>query len=307
MREDNFNLDLFNKMNITSISGLITTPNGEPISRAFVTGTNSKTGETATATADMMGNYTLENLVAGSYYVQFFANGFSPEYLGKSFVWEGVKPKDAIGIISGADIVLNPVHRNGGKCEVCGLVKDKIGNPLPAAVVMLKDENDTVRGYALTDSYGLYVIDGIDCGEYKVTATKTGYASQSENILMNFNLGKQIKEFSLELSLTNLEKCGVPVVPGKVYLGNNNPSPLTTTTKINFSIPEDAFVNLSIKDSSGRLIKELVNDELTTGQYFVSWNGIDFLGKKVKPGVYSYHLSACDVELEKQIIVLNKQ
>ena len=294
-------------MNITSISGLITTPTGEPIPRAFVTGTNSKTGETITATTDMMGNYTLENLIAGSYYVQFFANGFSPEYLGKSFIWESVKPMDAIGIISGADMVLNPVYRNGGKCEVYGLVKDKLSNPLPAAIVMLKDENDTVRGYSLTDSYGLFVIDGIDCGEYKITATKTGYASQAENISMNLNAGKQTKEFSLELSLTNLEKSGVPVVPGRVYLGNNNPSPLMTTTKINFSIPEDSFVNLSIKDSSGRLLIELVNDELTIGQYFVSWNGIDFLGKKVKPGVYNYHLSACGVELEKQIIVLNKQ
>lgn len=70
-------------------------------------------------------------------------------------------------------------------------------------------------------------------------------------------------------------------------LEQNYPNPFNPTTTFAFSLPENASVRLRIYDLNGRLVEELINQQLTVGRYEVSFDGSMFAS-----GVYLYRLSA---------------
>lgn len=70
-------------------------------------------------------------------------------------------------------------------------------------------------------------------------------------------------------------------------LSQNYPNPFNPSTKIQFSIPSQDFVNLSIYDIHGRLVKVLIDQaQYSPGVYSVEWNGTNNSGQKVASGVY---------------------
>ena len=75
----------------------------------------------------------------------------------------------------------------------------------------------------------------------------------------------------------------------KIYL-SNFPNPFNPTTTIDFSIPNDSKVNLSIYNLKGQKVKTLANEQLERGNHSVVWQGKDKYGKAVGSGVYFYRL-----------------
>ncbi len=61
-------------------------------------------------------------------------------------------------------------------------------------------------------------------------------------------------------------------VPGKFALNQNYPNPFNPSTYISFSIPSNEFVTLQVFDVTGRLIAQPVNEELTSGNYEITFN-----------------------------------
>ncbi len=80
-------------------------------------------------------------------------------------------------------------------------------------------------------------------------------------------------------------------VPDKIILIGNSPNPFNPTTTIDFSIPEDSKVDVSIFNVKGQKVKTLLNKFLLKGRHQVLWNGVDNTGKAVSSGVYFYKLS----------------
>lgn len=77
------------------------------------------------------------------------------------------------------------------------------------------------------------------------------------------------------------------VIPEKFSLSQNYPNPFNPSTAIKFSIPENSFVSLKIYDINGKEISELVNRNLSRGEFEVSFNG-----GKLSSGIYFYTLRA---------------
>ena len=67
---------------------------------------------------------------------------------------------------------------------------------------------------------------------------------------------------------------------------NNYPNPFNPSTNISFSIPEDSFINLSIFDLLGNMIKNLESNYLSAGSYSTFWDGKDKHGRNVCSGIY---------------------
>jgi len=77
----------------------------------------------------------------------------------------------------------------------------------------------------------------------------------------------------------------------KPYCGlNNYPNPFNPTTTIEFSLQHNSNTELSIYNIKGQKIKNLVNNELISGQHSIIWSGDDDNGKLVSSGVYFYKL-----------------
>jgi hypothetical protein len=72
---------------------------------------------------------------------------------------------------------------------------------------------------------------------------------------------------------------------GQLTLGNNYPNPYNNQTLIPFVVPESGPVRLDIYNTSGVLIRTLVNETFPTGYYEVPFNGAGLAS-----GVYFYRL-----------------
>jgi len=70
-------------------------------------------------------------------------------------------------------------------------------------------------------------------------------------------------------------------------LSNAYPNPFNPTTTIEYSIPEESFVKLTIFNLQGNVIEQLVNENKTVGNYKIQWNS-----KTHPSGVYLYKLDA---------------
>lgn len=69
------------------------------------------------------------------------------------------------------------------------------------------------------------------------------------------------------------------------------PNPFNPTTTISFIIPNDGNINLSIYNTKGQKIINLINNELDAGKYSIIWNGDNELGESVSSGVYLYQIN----------------
>lgn len=70
----------------------------------------------------------------------------------------------------------------------------------------------------------------------------------------------------------------------------NYPNPFNPTTSIRFSLPSDGFVELSIYNIQGQLVRQLISGFQNAGQHEVIWNSRNNEGLNVASGIYLYRL-----------------
>jgi len=78
------------------------------------------------------------------------------------------------------------------------------------------------------------------------------------------------------------------------------PNPITTTTTICFSLPQNSHVTLKVYDSLGREIATLVDGELNQGEHSVVFDA-----KNLSTGVYFLSLRAGNI-LQQKIMMIAK-
>ncbi|MCK5051400.1 MAG: T9SS type A sorting domain-containing protein [Candidatus Cloacimonetes bacterium] len=96
----------------------------------------------------------------------------------------------------------------------------------------------------------------------------------------------------------------VIIQTSEVFLHQNYPNPFNPTTTISYSLKENSKVSLNIYNIKGQKVKTLVNEELTTGQHSVVWNGTDENNKTVSSGIYFYKLKTNNFEKAKKMILM---
>jgi hypothetical protein len=82
------------------------------------------------------------------------------------------------------------------------------------------------------------------------------------------------------------------------------PNPMKNEASIRYSIPNDTEVSLKVYDMTGALVKTLVNESVTAGEYTVTWNGTNEVGSEVANGVYFYRLSSGDFTQSRKVVVM---
>jgi len=101
-----------------------------------------------------------------------------------------------------------------------------------------------------------------------------------------------------------------PVVPpqeGDFVIANNYPNPFNSTTLISFTIPSGlsgSRVTLKIYTIQGELVKELLNAELSAGNYLTRWDGTDATEKPVSTGAYLYSITAGEKNVSGKMMLL---
>ncbi len=78
----------------------------------------------------------------------------------------------------------------------------------------------------------------------------------------------------------------------------NYPNPFNPTTQINYQIPKDGYVNLTIYNMLGQKVFTLVNEQQTVGIYSVEFNA-----SNLPSGVYVYKLQAGEFNATKKMLL----
>ncbi|MCZ7609084.1 MAG: T9SS type A sorting domain-containing protein [Ignavibacterium sp.] len=128
----------------------------------------------------------------------------------------------------------------------------------------------------------LSFVDGIG-----TTTSSQSYSYTDRSVssgLYSYRL-KQV-DYNGSFTYSNIIEVNV-TTPSQFELSQNYPNPFNPTTKINYTIPFDSKVTISVYSVTGELIAELVNDFVTAGAY-----SVDFDGRNLASGIYIYKMTA---------------
>ncbi len=92
--------------------------------------------------------------------------------------------------------------------------------------------------------------------------------------------------------------------PAAATFGGNYPNPFNPSTTIPFSLARTGMVELSIYDTAGRLVVELVNETLPAGRHQAVWNGLNGRGRPVESGVYFARLGHAGGYLTRKLVLV---
>ncbi len=88
-------------------------------------------------------------------------------------------------------------------------------------------------------------------------------------------------------------------LPDKFSLAQNYPNPFNPVTKINFTLPQESVVKMTIYSSLGQKVKELLNDKLEAGYHEAEWDASQY-----PSGIYFYQLTVGNFESVKKMILI---
>ena len=149
-----------------SVSGTVR-DNGTEIPNAIVQIFNSSGQFVATVVASELGTYSFTNLAPGSYTLTATATGYATGISG-GIVVSNTNTVVDITLISDFGTMSGTVTTN-----------DAPAGPIPNAIVVITDTNETVLGTAFTDVNGNYSIGNLPVGNVIVTVTAPDFSTVS--------------------------------------------------------------------------------------------------------------------------------
>ena len=133
---------------------------------------------------DSTGNYSIQNLQTGDYYVYAFGCGYIGEFYDGVYTWE-----EATLVTPNADYInfqLGACSAEGG--NISGMINSN-GAPVEGAFVYAL-ANGEVKSFARSSTEGGYVISGLFPGAYTVSASKVMYHDGSYPNPVEVMIGK---------------------------------------------------------------------------------------------------------------------
>jgi flagellar basal-body rod modification protein FlgD len=114
---------------------------------------------------------------------------------------------------------------------------------------------------------------------------------QMQNLNTSFTQSMQLTQSLNNTASASFIGKHVRAAGDTVTLGSNG------SVELGYFLPADAqSVTVTVLDSSGREVRTLVSDGLSTGAHNVTWNGADLDGQRLAAGKYTFKVSAKDAD-----------
>lgn len=284
-----------------SISGTVKDETGNEITDAGVIafnidGNNQQVNpyQAVYAMTNQLGEYKIDNLVAGKYIVLAVPDGrdYLPGFYNATGLatmeWKDATEIDVVAnqAVAGIHIVLEELNQAGfpgmkGRAKISGRIRGDHGQnktQLSGAQVYLKDAGGNPVMFGQSNSNGSFILDEIVDGSYTLEVNKVGYHEYSQQVEVEENL-VDLGDLTLTptdiLSVEDDNTAGLKVYP--------NPA----VEKINLVLNGESDAGISVMDISGNalinttaqqgtLVKTLNVANLGAGVYYVNieMNGI---------------------------------
>jgi hypothetical protein len=132
--------------------------------------------------------------------------------------------------------------------------------------------------------------------------------AENMNLTLQYESGKVIDEYlssGEEISISDGSvskfkvRSGGLLTPNEYLLEQNYPNPFNPATTIKFSLPEQALVKVSIYNTLGQKVTELINNKLEAGYHSYEWDA-----GSLASGMYIYELRSDNFISIKKMILL---
>jgi hypothetical protein len=87
-------------------------------------------------------------------------------------------------------------------------------------------------------------------------------------------------------------------------VSGNYPNPFNPETEIRFQLSESGDIAITIYNLKGQIVKELVRENLSSGEHGVIWQGDDANGRPVSSGIYFYNFKNGDYTTSKKMVLM---
>ncbi|MEJ2196795.1 MAG: T9SS type A sorting domain-containing protein, partial [Ignavibacteriaceae bacterium] len=150
------------------------------------------------------------------------------------------------------------------------------------------------------NKYGNWVLIGFVKGQG--TSTESTEYFYKDNNIDNFvsSVRYRLKQIDYDGTFDYSDAVEViGITPVSFNLNQNYPNPFNPSTTIEYDIAKEEFITLKIYNVVGEVVETLVNENLTAGNYKITWNA-----QNVPSGVYFYRLTAGTFKEFKKMMLL---
>ena len=229
------------------------------------------------------GNLYIENVDLGKDYngTEFF------EYLGLTYVGDGGE-FEVTNIIGGVDCITSGLGLNYFGDESPHYSVDRLDSDF--AQMLFHCENDFGRMFLYENE------------NYKVVSSSMVMGAIADGDTLNLKpyiISEMVNYFMGYDPYTSVDENLSGLFSGKSF-----PNPFTYNTTISYAIGKTGRVTIEVYNANGQMIRKLVDQELISGDYSVSWDATNEYGDPVKGGFYFYKITVGDFSsTEKMILV----
>ena len=169
-------------------------------------------------------------------------------------------------------------------------------NPAIFAFVRQKDECKVFAIFNLTNQEKNVTLQGtLYSGNYRdiFTDDSVSFTEDAEITLAAWDY--KFYEIGSGITDVDYEKS----IPEQYTLSQNYPNPFNPSTTIRFTIPEEGVVNLSVYNLLGEKVAEVLNQEMNSGKFEVTFDG-----SNLSSGIYFYKINANNYSDVKKMILV---
>jgi len=94
------------------------------------------------------------------------------------------------------------------------------------------------------------------------------------------------------------------IVPDSYTLSQNYPNPFNPETTIEFGLPKTGFVEITIYDIKGKLVRKLVSEQKSAGNHIIKWNANTGFGNRMSSGVFYYRMKCGEFQQTNKMILM---
>ena len=269
---------------------------------------------------DSLGNFTVGNLLPGSYFVFAVPLGsYAPAFYSSDTVTTRWKRATKVVIngnsVSGINIYVQEIPISAeGYADISGTLSLTSGTASTmAGAIVYANRGNVVAGFAITDVKGNYSIDGLAPGAYSLFVDRLGYNAGPNPVpgdvpahvgTVSYDASGNPVNTSVPLSISSLT---APLVVGETSalqptqytLEQNYPNPLNPSTTIRYALPVSGRVAVRVYNVLGQVVATLIEGNQNAGTHEVSFDA-----SALSSGVYFYRIESGSFEAVKKMMLL---
>lgn len=181
--------------------------------------------------------------------------------------------------LTGIDIYVERIQKLESNNNAFVSGKVTLNNKSVSDAIIHAKMNGQIVGFGVTADNGSFEINNIPSGDYILVIHRIGANVVNMNVKVS-NEGIKNLNINLENAIENKNN-----FKGEFKLLQNYPNPFNPATIISFIIPKAGNVKISVYNTAGQVVKELVNGYMNSGSH-----NIEFLSSNLSSGVYFYRL-----------------